>query len=95
MYLPSLENLTSEIDEMISEKKDLFDGSSSSSNSVRIGEEGGGWNVCVRIFSFRAFPEDISFSANLRAMCYSRLACWSQRAESRMSASLIVPFELE
>lgn len=41
MYLPSLENLTSEIDEMISEKKDLFDGSSSSSNSVRIGEEGG------------------------------------------------------
>lgn len=66
MYLPSLENLTSEIDEMISEKKDLFDGSSSSSNSVRIGEEGGGeWNVCVRIFSFRAFPEDISFSAKV------------------------------
>lgn len=33
MYLPSLLNLTSDIEEMISEKNDRFDGSSSSSNS--------------------------------------------------------------
>lgn len=26
---------------------------------------------------------------------YLRLACWSHSADSRMSASLIVPFELE
>lgn len=35
MYRPSLLNLTSEMLEMISLKKDLFEGSSSSSNSVR------------------------------------------------------------
>jgi len=34
MYRPSFENLTSDTEEMISEKKDLFDGSSSSSNTV-------------------------------------------------------------
>eukprot|EP01085_Mycamoeba_gemmipara_P000147 Mycagemm_TRINITY_DN9885_c0_g2::TRINITY_DN9885_c0_g2_i1::g.147::m.147 type:complete len:100 gc:universal TRINITY_DN9885_c0_g2_i1:754-455(-) len=45
----------SEIEEMISEKKLLLAGSSSSSNT---------------------------------------LACWSQRAESRMSPSLMVPLEL-
>lgn len=33
MYRPSLENLTSEMDEIISEKKDLEEGSSSCSNS--------------------------------------------------------------
>lgn len=99
MYLPSLENLTSEIDEMISEKKDLFDGSSSSSNSVRIGEEGGGDGMYASESShfehFRKISRFQRKSSHLRAMCYSRLACWSQRAESRMSASLIVPFELE
>lgn len=34
MYLPSNENRTSEMEEMISEKKDLEDGSSSCSKTV-------------------------------------------------------------
>jgi hypothetical protein len=34
MYLPSYENRTSEMDEMISEKKDLDEGSSSCSKTV-------------------------------------------------------------
>lgn len=36
MYRPSKENRTSEMDEMISEKKDREDGSSSCSNSAKI-----------------------------------------------------------
>lgn len=53
MYLPSYENRTSEIEDMISEKNDLDDGSSSCSNTVyhavsleggrgRLGVHGGG-----------------------------------------------------
>lgn len=36
MYRPSLENRTSEIEEMISEKNEREDGSSSCSNSARL-----------------------------------------------------------
>ena len=35
MYLPSLENRTSDIEDIISEKKDLDEGSSSCSNSAQ------------------------------------------------------------
>lgn len=69
MKRPSLENFTSEMEEMISEKKDFCDGSSSSSNSSR--------------------RQHWSAEGSLR------LACWSHNAESRISASLMVPFELE
>ena len=60
------------MEEMISEKKERAEGSSSCSNSkIMLGKNQGvlgGVDV--------------------------RLACWSQSALSRMSASLIVPFEL-
>ena len=39
MYLPSLEKRTSEIDEIISEKNDREEGSSSCSNSDNVSEE--------------------------------------------------------
>lgn len=74
MYLPSCENRTSEIEEIISEKNERAEGSSSCSNSKD------------RVQHVN-FEQDDGF--------YDlRLACWSQRALSLISASFIVPFEL-
>ena len=56
---------------MISEKKDLFDGSSSSSNTGN------------------------SQSPECANVSHLHFACLSHKADSRMSASLIVPLELE
>jgi hypothetical protein len=62
------------MEEMISEKKDRFEGSSSSSYSK--------WGLVESSWRDQG-RNDVRF------------ACWSHKAESRMSASLIVPFELE
>ena len=64
------------MEEIISEKKDRLEGSSSSSNSVTVG-------YLSQEIDLGGVGED------------ARLACRSQRAESRMSASLMVPLELE
>jgi hypothetical protein len=40
-------------------------------------------------------PLQILIVSRCAVIWYSRLACWSQSADSRISASLIVPFELE
>lgn len=64
------------MEEIISEKKDRLEGSSSSSNSVAM--------------------KDLSQGIGMDSSGGdARLACRSQRAESRMSASLMVPLELE
>lgn len=73
MYRPSWLNLTSDIEEMISEKNEREDGSSSSSKP---------YVILVRLFEVSVVI-DIHF------------ACRSQRAESRMSASLMLLLELE
>lgn len=80
MYRPSFENLTSDTEEMISEKKDLFDGSSSSSNTVQPN------TPCL---------VSLDRGGLKRGNRNARLACLSHRACSRISASLTVPFELE
>ena len=73
MYLPSCEKRTSEIEEIISEKNDRDEGSSSCSNSVQL---------------YLALVNMIDLLECLR------FACWSHKALSLMSASLIVPLEL-
>lgn len=68
---------------MISEKKDLDEGSSSCSNTRKYKYIG---QLPILVVWSRVFYVMQSW--------YKHFACWSHKALSRISASLIVPFEL-